>query len=224
MNHLEILKLNKDEKYIDFLAKIIPTEDKDFFIGVRTPIIRKILKENKNDFDFYNGLINSNFDYYEERLLFSFYISDLKCFEDTIVLTKKYLNYCDNWALTDSLRPKIWKKNKEKLRVYLDEWFGDSRIYVKRFSIGIYMYYFLGDDFNIEDFKKITSLETEDYYLEMMIAWYISEALVNNKEYVINLLESKTLSKSIQNKAIQKAVDSRRVTTACKEHLKTLRI
>lgn len=224
MNHLDILKSKRDLNYIDFLCKIIPTADKKFFIGVRTPDVRKILKENKYDFDFYNGLINSDLQYYEERLLFSFYISDLKCFEDTIKLTNKYINFCDNWALTDSLRPKIWKKNKEKLRSYLNEWFNDERIYVKRFAIGIYMSYYLGADFCYDDFKKIMELKTDEYYLEMMIAWYISEVLVKNYEFALRVLEKKILSKSIQNKAIQKAVDSRRIDTACKDYLKSLRI
>lgn len=224
MNHLQILKSNRDEKYIDFISKIIPTVDKKFFIGVRNPDIRRILKENKSDLDFIEGLLKSDFKFYEERMLFSFYINDLKCFEDTIVLTEKYFDYCNNWALTDSLRPKIWKKNKDRLKPYLDKWFQDDRIYVKRLAIGIYMYYYLGEDFSFDGFKKITSLETGDYYLEMMIAWYISEVLVKNKDYALSLLEKKTLSKSIQNKAIQKAVDSLRIDTAFKDYLKTLRL
>lgn len=224
MNHLEILKSKRDEKYIDFLHKIIPTVERDFFLGVRTPEIRKILKENKNDDEFIFGLLESQFKYYEERLLFSFYINELESFEDTLIMAQDYLYYCNNWALSDSLRPKSWKERMPEVKLYLEEWFKDDRVYIKRFVIGIYMYYCLGDDFRYKDFKKITSLKTDEYYLEMMIAWYISEALVKQRKYAMELLEKKKLSKSIQNKAIQKAVDSRRISTADKEYLKTLRI
>ena len=86
------------------------------------------------------------------------------------------------------------------------------------------MNYFLGEDFREEHLLKVQEVRLNDYYVQMMIAWYLATGLAKNYNSFIKAIEGKMFDPCIHNKAIQKAVESFRVSDEHKAYLKTLKI
>ena len=219
----ELLK-KQDKEYRDFQIKLIPTVKKESMIGVRTPIIKAYAKElySRDDIDvFLNDLPHQ---YFDENQLHAFIISNIKDYDKCINEVNKFLPYIDNWATCDQLSPTIFKKNKDKLLKEIDKWLEDKHIYTRRFAIELLMSHYLDESFDINYANYISDIKSDEYYLKMMIAWYFSFALVKKYDEVIGIIEAKKMDKWVQNKTIQKAVESYRITDDKKAYLKTLKI
>ena len=104
------------------------------------------------------------------------------------------------------------------------EWIKSDRIYTIRFGIGVFMRYFLDDEFSKEYSDLIANIRSDEYYVNMMIAWYFATALAKQYSLTVVYLEEKRLDKWVHNKTIQKARESYRVTDENKAYLKNLRI
>ena len=214
-----ILNQYKSDDFKLFQERLIKTVYE--IIGVKTPELKKIAKEIGNDYEFMNNLPHT---YFEENQVHAFILSDLKDFNEAIVLVDKFLNFVDNWATCDQLCPKIFKKNKESLLPYIDRWIKSYHPYKIRFAIKCLMSYYLDDDYDIKYLNKVISINNDEYYVNMMIAWYLSVALVKRWDDAIKVIEAKELDKWIHNKAIQKALESFRISDEKKEYLKTLKL
>jgi hypothetical protein len=70
----------------------------------------------------------------------------------------------------------------------------------------------------------VAALRSDEYYVNMMIAWYFATALAKQYDSILPFIEGKKLDDWTHNKAIQKAVESYRITPEQKEYLKTLKI
>lgn len=215
---------NQDEKYRDFQAKLLPTLNPQSVIGVRTPVLRAFAKKlyKENDFsDFLNDLPHK---YFDENQLHAFLISEIKDFDFCVGELNKFLPFVDNWATCDQMSPKIFKKHKKELLEQIKNWISSEKTYTLRFAVGMLMQHFLGEDFSLEFPKMILKIRSEEYYVKMMVAWYFATALAKQYDAVLPFLEDKSLEKWTHNKAIQKALESYRVSDEQKNYLRTLKV
>ncbi len=214
----------QDKKYRDFQVKLIPTVKPETIIGVRTPLLRSLAKtyaEYENIDLFLNDLPHS---YFDENQLHSFIISLTKDFDKCLGQVNDFLPYIDNWATCDQLSPKVFAKNTDKLAGDIKNWIFSDRTYTVRFGIGMLMQHFLDENFDEKYLKQVAEIKSEDYYINMMIAWYFATALAKRYDEAVKYLEEKALDKWVHNKTVQKAVESYRIAGEQKEYLKSLRI
>ena len=214
---------NRDEKYAKFNSSLTPTMDAATVIGVRTPILRNKAKEIfKADYceEFLQELPCT---YFEEKQLHGFVVSLIKDFDQCIEKLEAFLPYIDNWATCDQTSPKVFRKNKEKLLPYIYKWLQSDHTYTVRFAIGMLMQHFLDEDFRTDYLDRVTDIRSEEYYINMEIAWYMATALAKQWDATIPYIESGKMDTWVHNKTIQKARESFRVSDAQKEYLKTLK-
>lgn len=217
-NIYETLNSLKEEKYKAFSSSLIPDAKENYILGVRTPKLRALAKAlTVDDFS------DSAFDFHEEKLLYAFVLSDLKDYNQCIKLTESFLEHIDNWAICDSFRPKSFKKNKESLIIKIYEWLESSHPYTVRFAIGMLMSHYLDEDFKEEYLIRVAQIRSSEYYVNMMIAWYFATALAKRYSTTVTFFINNSLGTWVHNKAIQKAVESYRVSAEEKELLKTLK-
>ncbi len=213
----------KDEKYRDFQIKLVPTVPPETVIGVRTPDMRKIAKEvfdGKDRDAFLNDLPHR---YYEENLIHFFVLARIRDFDQCVKAVDAFLPYVDCWPVSDQATPAAFKKNHQKVLPYIRKWISSEHVYTARFGIRMLMNEFLGDDFRDEYPELVASRKGDDYYLKMMEAWYFATALAKRYEECIRYFEERRLDEWVHRKAIQKAVESYRVSDEHKEYLKSLR-
>lgn len=213
----------KDDKYKEFQAKLVPNISPDVIIGVRTPQMRNVAKEvfkSEEKDEFLSQLPHK---YYEENLVHFFIISMIKDFDSCVEKVEEFLPYVDCWPVSDQATPKSFKKNHEKLLPYIKKWIASDHVYTSRFGIRMLMNEFLGDDFKKEYLKLVAAKKGDDYYLKMMVAWYFATALAKQYDEAVKYIEERKLDEWVHKKAIQKAVESYRVTDEHKEYLKSFR-
>ena len=213
----------QDKEYRDFNSKLIPNIKKETVIGVRVPILRKYAKEIKNSCvanDFLNSLPHK---YLEENILHALLIENIKTYDDAINALNEFLPFVDNWAVCDIMSIKIFKKYLDILPEQLDKWLNSSHPYTIRFAIKMYMTYFLEECFKTSYMTKIAKIQSDEYYVNMMIAWYFATALAKQYDAAIKFLENNKLPLWVHNKTIQKAIESYRIKEEQKEHLRTLK-
>ena len=223
MNIHEILLELKNEEYRQFTAKLVPNIPAETIIGLKTPEMRAIAKNIFMDTDrdiFLNALPH---EYYEENLIHFFVISMIKDFEECIQRVEAFLPYVDCWPVSDQATPKAFRKNHEKLLPYIRKWISSEHVYTARFGIRMLMNEFLGEDFREEYLELVATKKGDDYYLKMMVAWYFATALAKRYDETLPYIENHVLDEWTHRKAIQKAVESYRVTDEHKEYLKSLR-
>lgn len=213
----------KDETYADFHSKLMPNIPREKIIGVKVPKMRKLAKEyskSEKSKVFLNDLPHK---YYDENLLHGMLISEIKDYDKCINELDKFLPYVDNWAVCDTISPKVFKNNREKLIEKIKIWILSEKTYVCRFGILMLMKHFLDDAFTPEYLENVADIESDEYYLKMMIAWFFATALSKHWNETIVYLERKKLDVWVHNKTIQKARESYRITTQQKEYLKSLK-
>lgn len=222
-NVQEFLLSAADEGYRAFTLPLIPNVDKDSFIGVRLPVIKKYAKEMNPSAreEFLNSLPHR---YHEENLLHAFILSNIKDFEEFVEHTDAFLPFVSNWSVCDTICNKHLNKHKEEFLPVIYQWLKSSEIYRVRYAVKCLMSYYLGDDFRQEHIDHVTKIKLDDYYIEMMIAWYLATGLAKNYESFYPSIAERRFKASIHNKAIQKAVESYRVSDEHKQRLKELRI
>lgn len=223
MNVYDSLIKVKDDEYKEFQAKLVPNIDPSTIIGVRTPQMRAIAKEvfgSKDRDEFLNDLPHK---YYEENLVHFFVISMIKDFDETVQRVEEFLPFVDCWPVSDQATPKSFKKNHEKLLPYVKKWIASDEVYTARFGIRMLMNEYLADDFKEEYLELVASKRGDDYYLKMMVAWYFATALAKRYDESVRYIEEHRLDEWVHKKAIQKAVESFRVSDEHKEYLKSFR-
>lgn len=224
MNIKEELLALQDISYADFQAKLTPNIPRDLFIGVRVPELRKLAKKVAEEPETSKFLRELPHKYYDENMLHGFIISEIKDYDACIEAVDIFLPYVDNWAVCDIMSPKIFKKNKTALLEKIKEWSASEKTYTCRFGIEMLMSHFLDDDFKPEYLEIPLSVNSEDYYVKMMIAWFFATALAKQWDATIKHMEDQRLDPWTHNKAIQKARESRRITLKEKEYLKSLKV
>ena len=213
----------RDIKYREFQSGLLPSIEKERVIGVRTPELRKLAKtlgKSGETADFINTLPHR---YFEENQLHAFIISLEKDMDICVEKVENFLPYIDNWATCDQLNPKVFKKHKDILLKRIKEWIKSDKTYTVRFAIKMLMDYFLDGDFDEKYLKMVSEVRSEEYYINMMIAWYFASALAKQYEAAVVYIEDYRLEKWTHNKTIQKSVESYRIDDEKKAYLKSLR-
>ena len=221
---VQLLQNNRDEKYGTFQGALIPSVSQDNVIGVRTPKLRALAKEIKKSECCETFLSELPHRYFEENQLHAFIISESSDFNETINKLEAFLPYVDNWATCDQMSPKSFKKHKEELLPYIDKWLSSEHTYTVRFAIGMLMKHFLDEDFKEEYIQKVIQVRSQEYYINMEIAWYLATALAKQWDCAIPYIESMKLDKLVHNKTIQKARESFRITDEQKSILKEYKL
>ena len=219
----ELFKM-QDTDYRDFNSKLIPTVDKESMIGIRTPDLRKYAKQLGKSSDVIEFLQTLPHKYFDENQLHAFIISEIKDFKNCIAEINRFLPYIDNWATCDQLSPKIFKKHHSELFAYIKDWLKSDKVYTLRFGIGMLMEHFLDENFDIIYPETVSKIRSDEYYVNMMIAWYFATALAKQYESIIPFIENMSLDIWTHNKAIQKALESYRISTEQKTYLRELKI
>lgn len=214
----------RDADYALLQANIIPTVAADRIIGVRTPALRAFAKALYKDRDKEDFLSCTPHQYFDENQLHAFVISLEKDFDKCIAEVDAFLPFIDNWATCDQLSPKAFKREPEKLLQYIQSWIKSDQTYTVRFAIGMLMQHFLDERFEAGYADMVAEVRSEEYYINMMIAWYFATALAKQYERTVPYLEGRRLDGWVHNKAIQKSVESYRITDEQKAYLKTLKV
>ena len=214
----------QDTKYRDFQVKLIPGSDPETMIGVRTPDLRSYAKELLKRGDVSEFLSELPHRYFDENQLHAFILSDMKDYETCVREVERFLPYVDNWATCDQMSPKVFKKHKTELLEHVKLWLDSDKTYTVRFGVGMLMEHFLDGDFEISYPEMVCQIKSQEYYVNMMRAWYFATALTKQYESAIVFIENKKLDVWTHNKAIQKALESYRVTPERKEYLRSLKI
>ena len=215
----------QDVKYQVFTSKLIPNIDQNKIIGVKTPIIRKLAKEIVNEPYIEDFLTELPHTYHEENILHGTILT-MK-YKDIDTLLKKideFLKYVDSWAVCDTINPKLFKKYPDKVYKYIQKWLKSNDEYTIRFGVVSLLQFYLDDNFNDEILILTKRINSEYFYVKMALAWFYSFALIKQYDVTIKLFENKELNQWIHNKAIQKAVESYRISDERKLYLKTLKI
>ena len=214
----------QDVKYRDFQAKLIPTVEPETIIGVRTPQLRKYAGQVLKRDDIQDFLDDIPHKYFDENQLHAFILSGMKDYGRCIAEVDRFLPFVDNWATCDQMSPKVFKKHRPELLLKAEEWIASGETYKIRFGVGMLMEHFLDDDYDPKYPELVSKIRSEEYYVNMMTAWYFATALAKQYESVLPFIEDKKLDIWTHNKAIQKAVESYRITDDQKNYLKSLKI
>ena len=212
-----------DEAYRQFQTPLLPTVEPRRIIGVRTPVLRKLAKELAGTAEAEAFLRDLPHTYYEENNLHAFLVEQIRDYDACIAAIDAFLPYVDNWSTCDGWSPKVIKKHPEEVLVKIREWMASDAPYTVRFGIGMLQRYFLDERFDAVYLDWVSDIDREEYYVRMMVAWYFATALAKQYEATLPYIEEGRLPHWTHNKAIQKAVESYRVTEEQKNYLKTLK-
>ena len=214
----------RDNAYQVFQAKLMPTVPPETIIGVRTPLLRKLAKElygTPRAEDFLRILPHK---YYEENNLHAFLIEQIRDYDRALTETERFLPYIDNWATCDCFCPKIFAKHKAELLKSIRRWLAPDQLYTVRYAIGMLMRYYLDETFRPEFLAWVAGVQSEEYYINMMRAWYFATALAKQPDSALPWLTERRLDVWTHNKTIQKAVESYRISAEMKQQLRGIRI
>ena len=219
----EQLFARQDEKYRDFQAKLIPTAAPGSMIGVRTPALRELAKKLAKEQETIVFLWDLPHRYFDENQLHAFLLGEIRDFRLCLQEVKRFLPYVDNWATCDQLSPKVFRKQRQELLPAIREWLESGRPFTVRFAIGMLMEHFLDEAFDPAYPEMVSAVRSDEYYVNMMIAWYFATALAKQYEAVLPYLTERRLAPWTHNKTIQKAVESFRLSAEQKTFLRSLK-
>lgn len=223
MSLYERLSACASEKNRDFQSKLVPNIPKETILGVKTPDMRRIAKEIKGTEEAEMFLSELPHHYYEENLVHFFLIAMIKDFDECAEAVETFLPYVDCWPVCDQSSPKVFTKNHDKLLPLIRKWIDSEHVYTVRFGIRMLMNEFLGEDFKPEYLEWVASIRSGEYYINMMVAWYFATALAKRYDESIIYIEERVLNPWTHKKAIQKAIESFRVSDVHKDYLRSLR-
>ena len=213
----------QDKKYADFQGRLIPTVEAGRLIGVRTPQLRKYAKELAGREDITEFLEELPHPYFDENQLHAFIISLEKDYEKCLEKVERLLPYVDNWATCDQMSPKVFARHTDKLLGAIQTWIASEHTYTVRFAIGMLMQHFLDEQFTDLYPEMVAGVHSEEYYINMMSAWYFATGLAKQYDRILPYLTGHRLDTWVHNKTIQKAVESYRITPEQKAYLRTLK-
>lgn len=219
----QLLELQEME-YCNFQKRLIPGEVADTIIGVRTPALRKLAGKLAKREDIGIFLQELPHGYFEENQLHAFIVGENRDLESCLAQVEEFLPYVNNWATCDQFSPNVFQKEPERLLPAIRRWISAEAVYTVRFGIGMLMRYFLDEFFREEYLEWVAEIRSEEYYINMMIAWYFATALAKQYDLTLPYIEEHRLADWTHNKAIQKAIESNRITKEQKTYLRTWKI
>ena len=213
----------RDEKYARFSASLIPNIPSETVIGVRAPMLRALAKELWKDSRSGDFLADLPHEYHEENCLHAYLIGECRDIDTVLSLIDSFLPYVTNWAVCDTMRPRVLSKHRGKLLESIYKWLNSGHDYTVRYAIGMLMLHFLDDDFNEAFPELVLKIESDEYYVNMMRAWYFAEGLARQYDRIFPYISKRRLDGWTHRKAIQKAVESLKISEEKKGYLRSLR-
>lgn len=228
MNSAEEIRVRlfslRDEAYAAFQARLIPTVAAERIVGIRTPALRSYAKELLRQGGYEDFIEDLPHYYFDENQLHAFLLSGMKDMAQCLRQTELFLPCVDNWATCDQLSPKIFRKHHEILLPAIRRWLSSVHEYTVRFAIGMLMQHFLEENFSVEYLDWVADVRSEKYYIRMMQAWYFATALAKQPAASLPYIEQHRLEVWTHNKAIQKSLESYRITPEQKALLRSLKV
>lgn len=218
---LHCLRSVQDLDYRQMMVRLVPNIDPETILGVRTPELRTIAGQLEDRELFCRTLPHR---YFEENQLHSLILSQEREFESAVSKVEDFLPFLDNWATCDQLRPRVFARKPSQLLPHIHRWLVSPHPYTIRFAVEMLMCHYLDDAFDPDYPALVAGVHHSDYYVKMMVAWYFATALAKQYDAVVPYITEKRLETWEHNKAIQKAVESRRIPLERKEFLKKYRI
>lgn len=213
----------QDLSFKKFHCALIPTVDPDTVIGVRTPLLRKFARSLDGEPEAEDFLLDLPHSYYEENNLHGFLIEACRDYRRAVELTDQFLPYVNNWATCDLMRPKIFGKHLTEFLPEIQRWIASSETYTVRFGIGMLMNFYLEEAFDPAYLSMVSALRSDQYYVNMMTAWFFATALAKQYRAALPYLQKHALDPWTHNKTIQKALESYRISAEEKAYLRTLK-
>lgn len=213
----------QDLKYRDFQSRLTPTVPAECFIGVRTPELKRLARAYAKHAEIEAFLQDLPHDYFEENQLHAFIISGEKDYERCLRELDIFLPYVDNWATCDQMSPAVFRKHPDDVCTQAKRWIASDHTYTKRFGIGVLMAHYLDETFRTEYAELVAAVRSEEYYVNMMVAWYFATALAKQYDAILPYIEDHRLDEWTHHKTIQKAVESCRISPEQKAYLKMLK-
>ena len=213
----------QDLEYKKFHSGLCPNTAS--IIGVRVPDVRNLAHEiAKNDVEHY--LNNAKDDYYEEILLQGLTIGIAKLdLYDTLEYLEKFIPKINNWAVCDTTCSglKITKKYPKEMWEFLQKYVSSEQEFPIRFALVMFLDYYINDEYIDRVFEIIDNIKNKEYYVHMAIAWLISFCYIKQKAKTKDYLLRTKIDNSVYNKALQKTIESNRITKEEKEVLKSMK-
>lgn len=213
----------KDDKNALFVAKLIPNIDPKTILWTKIPVLRNLAKEFKNSPEKENFLKIIPHKFFEENLLHVIFLESEKDFDKAVLELEKFLPFIDNWSVCDTSSPKIFKKYPNETLQKIKIWIKSEKVYTIRYAIWLLLSNFLDENFSADLLELVAEVKNDDYYVQMMQAWFFATALAKQYDATISLLESKKLEPFVQNKTIQKSRESQRISSETKKYLLNLK-
>ena len=215
----------KDEAYKNFNKKLVPNIDEKTMIGIRTPVLRSFAKKFFKTYpdevqSFMNSLPHT---YFEENNLHAFFIEQIRDFDTCLAKTEAFLPFIDNWETCDLFSPPVFKKHPDAVYQRILVWLKSEHCYTVRYAVGRLLANYLDGEFKTEMLELVTAVSSDEYYIKMMVAWYFSFALIKQYDAALPYIQNRRLEPFTHAKAIQKAIESRRIPAETKAYLKTLK-
>ncbi len=220
----QLYELRDTGSYKQFNSSLIPTIDPDSVLGVRTPALRSLAKRLAREPDIGDFLDDLPHRYFEENQLHAFVLETIRDCDVLMRRLNAFLPYVDNWATCDCMSPKLFRTHRSALMPQILRWLNSPHTYTVRYAVNTLMSHFLDDDFTPDCLALVAAIHSEEYYINMMNAWYFATALAKQYDSTIPYLEQKRLDPWVHNKTIQKAIESRRISAETKLYLRTLKI
>lgn len=220
---IKMLYAAADAVYRDFNSGLIPNVSTKLFIGVQTPVLRNIAKDTVKSGEYSDFIAHLPHKYFEENQLHAFILSQLRDFDTVINETEKFLPYVDNWATCDQLSPIVFRKNKDLLLKYVYKWVKSKHAFTVRFGVKTLMQYWLDDDFDEKYAEIVANIKSDDYYVNMMRAWYFATGAAKQYDRILPYLVPGQIDEWTRKRAIQKAIESYRVSDEHKQKLRSLK-
>jgi 3-methyladenine DNA glycosylase AlkD len=212
-----------EEDYRDFSCSLMPTVNPDTVLGVRSPALRKLSRELLRRPDALDYLEELPHRYYEENLVHDRFLESVRDFETLLPALERFLPWVDNWAVCDSLSLPCFRRRRKALAAAIPGWLASRKTYTVRFGIKQLMDHFLETDFSPAWPEAVAALRSEEYYVNMMRAWYFATALAKQWDAILPYFTQRRLDPWTHAKSIQKAVESFRVSPEQKALLRGLR-
>lgn len=213
-----------DSKYKEFHSKLCPGTNN--IIGVRVPILRKYAKELANQYEIKEILKQIDNQYYEEIMLQGMLIGiEKEEFKKVKKHIEEFITKIDNWAVCDVFCAglKITKKNKEEMWDFIQKYLKTDKEFEIRFAIVMILDFYIEEEYLQKNFKIFDNINSQDYYVQMAVAWAISICLIKFYDETIKYLSNANLDTFTYNKALQKAIESYRITDENKEKLRQMK-
>ncbi len=214
----------QDPTYQVFHAKLIPTVDPARIIGVRMPALRALARQLQGTPEAAAFLSALPHHYYDENALHGCLLSAMRDYAQARNAVQVFLPYIDNWAVCDLLSPKVFRRNLPDLYEHILVWLQSDHVYTVRFGIGMLLSFYLDEAFHPDMLALVAGVQSQEYYVNMMIAWYFATALAKQPAAAIPYIEQRRLCPWVHRKTIQKAIESRRIAPDQKDYLRSLRI